>query len=82
MTDERARLLDQLRQAYESGILDETGYRTAITALGAGPEIEARVEGKGAIAQGGSVAAGAGGVAVGRDVRGGVHIHQAGSKEE
>jgi uncharacterized protein YjbI with pentapeptide repeats len=74
MTEECARLLAQLRQAYESGILDENGYRTAVTALGAEPEVEARVDGGGAIAQDHSVAAGAGGAAVGRDVYGDVIV--------
>ncbi|MBC7249313.1 MAG: SUMF1/EgtB/PvdO family nonheme iron enzyme, partial [Anaerolineae bacterium] len=74
MSDERAKRLAQLRQAYESGILDDDTYRAAVAALGVQTEIQAEVEGPGAIAQVGGVAAGAGGVAVGRDIVGNIYF--------
>jgi formylglycine-generating enzyme required for sulfatase activity len=80
MTGEHARRLAQLRQAYEGGFLDEDTYRTAVAALGAGPEVQAKSEGSGAIAQDGSVAAGEGGVAVRRDVLG--DVLAAGARKE
>jgi len=69
MSDDRDRRLAQLRQAHDSGILDEDTYRAAVAALGAG----AAVEGSGALAQAGAVAAGAGGVAVGGNVHGNIY---------
>jgi predicted NACHT family NTPase len=78
MSEDRTRRLAQLRQAYERGILDEDTYRTAVAALGAEPRVDARLDAAGAIAQRDSVAAGAMGVAVGRDVLGPIfHIYQA-----
>jgi formylglycine-generating enzyme required for sulfatase activity len=74
MTDERTRRLAQLRQAYDSGILDEDTYRAATAALNAESEVEARQEGSGAIAREASAAAGAGGVAVRGDVHGNVYV--------
>jgi tetratricopeptide (TPR) repeat protein len=74
MIDDRARRLAQLRQAYESGILDEDTYRAAIAALGVEAGIQAAVEGPGAAAQDSSAAAGERGVAVRGDVQGGVSI--------
>ena len=75
MSDDPAKRLAQLRQAYESGLLDEDTYQAAVAALGAGAESQAVVEGSGAIAQGpGAVAAGAGGLAVGRDLHGNVYV--------
>ena len=70
MADDRARHLSQLRQAYESGALEEETYHALVAALGGAAETRAAVEGSGAIAQGGSAAAGAGGVAVAGDVQG------------
>ena len=64
MTDDRARRLAQLRQAYESGILDEDTYRAAVAALSTEARIQATVEGSGAVAQDGGVAAGADGLIV------------------
>ena len=72
MNDDRAKRLAQLRQAHESGILDEDTYRAAVGALDAEAQAAATVAGSGAIAQAGSVAAGAGGMAVGGDVQGNV----------
>ena len=74
MSDERAKRLAQLRQAYESGILDEDTYQAAVAALGTEAESRAAVEGSGAIAQEGGVAAGAGGVAVGGDMQGNIYV--------
>jgi hypothetical protein len=77
MSDDRARRLAQLRNAYESGNLDEDTYRAAAEALRAEAAFEARVQGSGAIAQEDSVAAGEGSIAVGRDVLGPIfHIYQ------
>jgi formylglycine-generating enzyme required for sulfatase activity len=71
-SDERAKRLAQLRQAYESGILDEDTYRAALAALDVPAAAQAELTGSGAVAQGaGAVAAGAGGVAVGGDLVGG-----------
>jgi len=57
MTDDRARRLAKLKQAFESGNLDEDTYQAAVAALG-GAQTE--VIGSGAVAQGaGAVAAGA-----------------------
>jgi formylglycine-generating enzyme required for sulfatase activity len=72
MANERDKRLAQLCQAYESGILDEDTYRAAVAALEVEAEIQATVGGSGAVAQVGGVAAGADGVAVGRDVGGDV----------
>ena len=75
MSDDRAKRLAQLRQAYESGILDGDTYQAAVAALGVEAETRAAVEGPGAIALGpGAVAAGAGGVAAGRDIHGDIYI--------
>jgi len=57
MSDDRAKRLAQLQQAYESGILDEDTYRTAVNALGAQTQTTAEVIGSGAIAQGESATA-------------------------
>ncbi|MFZ5916056.1 MAG: formylglycine-generating enzyme family protein [Chloroflexota bacterium] len=72
MTDDRAKRLAQLRQAFERGILDEDTYRAAVAGLEAEAGAAATQTGAGGLAQDGSVAAGAEGVAVGRDVRGDV----------
>ena len=45
MSDDRAKRLAQLRQAYESGILDEDTYRAAVVALEPGGDIEATIAG-------------------------------------
>jgi formylglycine-generating enzyme required for sulfatase activity len=79
MSDDRTRRLAQLRQAYESGILDEDTYRAAVAALGVEAEIQAIVEGPGAVARDGSVAAAEGAVGVGRDVGGHVVIAEKGA---
>jgi hypothetical protein len=71
MNDDRAKRLQQLRQAYEGGILDEDTYRLAVAAL-QGPA--STLTGSGAIAQSEGVAAGEGGVAVGRNILGDVHV--------
>ncbi len=70
MTDDLARRLAQLRDAYESGILDDDTYQATMAALSAEPDGTAILVGSGAVAQKDSVAAGAGGVAVGQDVEG------------
>ena len=70
MSDDLTKRLAQLRRAYEGGILDEDTYQAAVMALGEVPSIQATLEGSGAIAQRGGVAAGAGGVAVRGDVDG------------
>ncbi len=57
--------LAQLQKAYEQGILDEATYQAAVAALQGGESASAEVRGSGEVAQSGSVAAGAGGVAVG-----------------
>ena len=74
MSDDRTERLAQLRQAYESGILDEDTYRAAVAALGGQTELRAEVEGPGAVAQKGSVAATTGAVAVGGDIQGNVYV--------
>ena len=74
MSDDRARRLAQLRDAYESGFLDEDTYRAAVAALEPMRDVEASLEGGGAIAQDDSTAAGAGGVAVRGDVHGDVIV--------
>jgi formylglycine-generating enzyme required for sulfatase activity len=74
MSGDRARRLAQLRQAHESGILDEDTYQAAVAALGVEATTQATVDGSGAVAQDESVAAGAYGVAVGGDVRGNVYV--------
>ena len=55
MSDERAKRLDQLRRAYEGGILDEDTYQVALAALGDQAEVRATVEGSGSVAQAGGV---------------------------
>ena len=75
MSDDRTRHLTRLRQAFESGALDEDTYRAAVAALGARP---ATVSGSGGLARDGSVAGGEGAVVVGRDVLGPIfHLYQA-----
>ena len=78
MTDDRAKRLAQLRQAYESGILDEETYQATVAALQA--QLGARqatVSGPGALAFEGGTAVGEGGIVVGRDVLGSIfHIYQ------
>jgi hypothetical protein len=49
---------------------------------GLAPSYHAEVHGSGAIAQDGSVATGAGGVAVGGDVKGGIHLSRSDEEEE
>jgi hypothetical protein len=49
---------------------------------GLAPSYHAEVHGSGAIAQDGSVAAGAGGVAVGGDVKGGIHLSRSDKEEK
>jgi hypothetical protein len=49
---------------------------------GLAPSYHAEVHGSGAIAQDGSVAAGAGGVAVGGDVKGGIHLSRSDEEEK
>jgi formylglycine-generating enzyme required for sulfatase activity len=63
MSADRDKRLAQLKQAYESGILDEDTYRAAVAALDASAVVTNT--GSGALAQDQGVAAGAGGVAVG-----------------
>jgi hypothetical protein len=49
---------------------------------GLAPSYRAEVHGSGAVAQDGSVAAGAGGVAVGGDVKGGIHLSRSDKEEK
>jgi hypothetical protein len=49
---------------------------------GLAPSYHAEVHGSGAIAQDGSIAAGAGGVAVGGDVKGGIHLSRSDKEEK
>jgi hypothetical protein len=51
-------------------------------AAATGTTYQATLKGSGAIAQGGSVAAGAGGVAVGGDVKGGIHLSRSDKEEK
>jgi hypothetical protein len=51
-------------------------------AAATGTTYQATLKGSGAIAQGGSVAAGAGGVAVGGDVKGGIHLSRSDEEEK
>jgi formylglycine-generating enzyme required for sulfatase activity len=74
MNRDRAKRLAQLRQAYESGILDEDTYQAAVTALSAEVGSRTAVESYGAVARDRSVTAGAGGVAVGGDVHGNIYV--------
>lgn len=71
MIDDRAKRLDKLRRAYENGALDEDTYRAAVAALEAGAAEKGDIIGAGARQE---VSAGAGGVAVGRDVHGNVYV--------
>ncbi|MCK4470965.1 MAG: hypothetical protein KAW49_04185, partial [Anaerolineae bacterium] len=71
----RAKRLAQLRQAYESGILDEETYQATVAALQAQSGArQATVSGPGALAFEGGTAVGEGGIAVGRDVHGNVYV--------
>ena len=70
MSEDRAKRLAQLKQAYENGILDEDTYRAAVAALGQSADYQAEVQ-SGAAAQGeGATAVGERGVNVGGDVEG------------
>lgn len=83
MSDARDKRLEQLRQARESGLLDDDTYRAAVEALGGEVGMTASVTGSGAVAQGaGAVAAGAGGVAIHGDVHGDVRVGSPGAREE
>ncbi|MCP4531359.1 MAG: hypothetical protein GY831_09030, partial [Delftia sp.] len=73
MNDDRVKHLEELRRAYESGILGEDTYRAAKAALDAPASAQAEVSGSGAVAQQESVAATGGGVGVGGDVGGDVN---------
>ena len=55
MTDDRARRLAQLKQAFQSGILDEDTYRAAIAALGEPAPSVTVTASQGAVGVGGSV---------------------------
>ena len=69
MDEEITKQLAQLKQAYESGILDDSTYQAAVAALGAPAKYQAEV-GSGAAAQGeGATAVGERGVYA-RDVKG------------
>ncbi len=57
MSGDHARRLAQLRQAYDSGLLDEDTYQAAVRGLDAETGAKATLEGSGAIAQYGSVGA-------------------------
>lgn len=74
MTNDRARRLAQLKQALESGAIDQDTYRAAVAALDKETGTTAHVNGSGAAAQAGGIATGAGGVAVGGDMHGDIYI--------
>ena len=74
MSDDRAKRLAQLKQAFDGGAIDVDTYRAAVAALDKETGMTAHVNGAGAVAQGGGVAAGAGGVAVGGNVTGNIYI--------
>jgi len=73
MPDETAKQLAQLKKAFDSGVIDESTYRSAVSAL----ERQSRVENSasGAVATSRGVAAGESGVAVGGDVHGNIIIN-------
>ncbi|HKH47861.1 MAG TPA: hypothetical protein VKM72_24655 [Thermoanaerobaculia bacterium] len=64
--------LAALRYQIKKILAEDEAFAAEIAQLVGGPSFEANLQGSGAIAQGGSVAAGAGGIAVGRDVHGGI----------
>ena len=74
MDEGLARRLAQLRQARETGILDEDTYNATVAALTAQLGASVATQGSGAAATQGGVAAGAGGVAVGGDIAGPVSV--------
>jgi formylglycine-generating enzyme required for sulfatase activity len=74
VSDDHARRLANLREAFHSGALDEDTYQAAVAALAERTERRAEVKGPGVIAQRGGVAAGPNGVAVGGDIHGNVYV--------
>jgi len=74
MSNDRAKRLAQLRQAYESGILDKDTFQAALASLDAPASTQAELSGSGAVAQKDSAAATTGGVAVAGDVQGGISV--------
>jgi formylglycine-generating enzyme required for sulfatase activity len=74
VSDDHARRLVKLREAFHSGALDKDTYQAAVAALAERTERRAEVKGSGVIAQRGGVAAGPNGVAVGGDIHGNVYV--------
>ena len=74
MSDDRARRLAKLEQAFRNGAIDQDTFQAAVAALDREIGMTAHVNGAGAVAQGGGIAAGAGGVAVGGNVTGNIYI--------
>jgi LuxR family glucitol operon transcriptional activator len=75
MRNNRAKILEQLRQAREQGVLDEESYRAAIANLEADSGVQAEVEGSGAAAQEDGTAATTGSVSVRGDVGGSIAVN-------
>jgi hypothetical protein len=71
---EKEMLADPEFAAQLQALLEQYEEAAKEHAEATGRVYQATVSGSGAVAQDGSVAAGAGGVAVGRDVHGGVHV--------
>jgi formylglycine-generating enzyme required for sulfatase activity len=74
VSEDAAKRLAQLKAALQSGIIDDDTYHTAVAALSSATVTQADISGSGAIAQQGSVAAGAGGIAIGGNVHGNVYV--------
>ncbi len=74
MNNDRAKRLAQLRQAYESGILDEDTLQAALASLDTPASAQAELSGSGAVAQKDSAAATTGGVAVAGNVQGSISV--------
>jgi tetratricopeptide (TPR) repeat protein len=75
MRNNRAKILEQLRQAREQGVLDEESYRAAVANLEADSGVQAEVEGSGAVAQEDGTAATTGSVSVRGDVGGSIAVN-------
>ena len=70
MSDRKKRR--QLKKAFESGLLDQDTYRTALKGLQS--EASASSSGSGSAATQGGVSSGKGGISVGGNVYGGIHV--------
>ncbi|GJL62685.1 MAG: hypothetical protein NPIRA04_13390 [Nitrospirales bacterium] len=75
MADDLTKKLAQLRQAHESGVLDDDTYRASVAALEQQSHPAVTVQGSGSIAQGEhATSAGAGGLAVSGSIIGNVYM--------